>query len=62
MGENLRKLVEKFFFMGKLTRWCHQKTPSPQISRIKLLRMATKPRNLQEFSPSKVSHGTLKAM
>ena len=36
-----------------------QRMPRPQISRRKLLRIAPKPRNLQNVSPSKVSRSTV---
>ena len=36
-----------------------QRTPRPQILQRKLSRTATKPRNSQRFSPSKVSHYTV---
>ena len=42
-------------FVKKTFTDCCQRTPHPQISRRRLLQIATKPQNLREFSPSKVS-------
>ena len=42
-------------FVKKTFTDCCQRTPRPQISRRRLLQIATKPQNLREFSPSKVS-------
>ena len=57
-GRKLSRIGEKYNFHGENFRGmlalpC-QRTPCPQISQRKLLQIATKPRNLQEFSPSKV--------
>ena len=51
-------MVEKKFSRENLqiACWCHQNMPCPQIL---LSRIATKPRNSQKFSPSKVPHYTI---
>ena len=60
-----RKLsqIKKCDFCGETFADCslllRQSTPWPQISRRKLLRIATKPWNSRKFSPSKVSRYTV---
>ena len=62
-GENFRELEKNTIFVEKTFVDCllvpRQGTAHPQISRRKLLRTATKTRNSQRFSPSKVSRYTV---
>ena len=58
-----RELVKNTIFSKKNFVDClllpHQRMPHPQISQRKLSQIATKLRNLQKFSPSKVSRYTI---
>ena len=45
--------------LSQNAHWCRKKSHAPQILRRKLLRIAKKPQNSQQFSPSKVSHYTI---
>jgi len=61
-GRKLLQIGEKYDFHREnfrgLLAFAAPRTPLPQISRRKLSRIATKPRNSCKFSPSKVSHYT----
>ena len=56
--ENFCKLVKNTIFTERSFADCslllRQRTPCPKILQRKLSRMATQPRNLRKFSPSKV--------
>ena len=58
-GRKLSWIVEKYDFCGenfrRLLAFAVRKDATPQILRRKLLHIATKPWNLRNFSPSKVS-------
>ena len=62
-GENFRELVKNMIFLEKTFTDCSllpcQRTPRPKFCRGKLLCIATKPQNLRNFSPSKVSRYTV---
>ena len=53
------KVFAEKTFLDYLLVLAGSNMPHPQISRIKLLWIATKPRNLWKFSPSKVSRYTV---
>ena len=57
-GRKLSQIGEKYDFRGLLT-FAVPKVSHPQISQRILSQIATKPRNSQKFSPSKVSHYTV---
>ena len=63
MGENSCELVESvekcFINCSQVLRIKGSNYPTPKILRKKLLQIATKHRNLQKFSPSKVFHYTV---
>ena len=62
-GRKLSWIGEKYDFCRENVCWllacAAPKDATPPISRRKLSQIATKPRNLQRFSPSKVSHYTV---
>ena len=62
-GRKLSRIGEKYDFHGEnfrgLLTFAAPKDATPQISRRKLSRIATKLRNSQKFSPLKVFHYTV---